>query len=228
MMVETTNKQLILDEQLLNTHFAEAYRALRANIAFSTIDRPVKTILITSAAPLEGKTTTVINLGIIMAQAGPKVVIVDADFRRSSLDQVLGVTPDGQRFLAGLSNVIVGSRSLDEVIVPTGFAGLSLLPAGEPPAKPAELLGSEAMRVVISQLAARADIVLLDSPPCLIYSDALVLSRMTDGVLYVLRAGRQDKAAQRRVQKQLLQAKAQILGVVFNDVEAGESTRNYA
>ncbi len=227
-MKEATQPPLVLEPQLLSTHFAEAYRTLRANIGFSSIDQPLKTILITSAAPLEGKTTTVINLGIIMAQADSRVLIVDADLRRPSLHQALGHAPNGQRPLKGLSNVIVGTCPLDEAIVPTGFAGLSLLPAGVMPPNPGELLGSQRMQAAIGELAQRADFVLIDSPPCLLYADAFVLSHMADGVLYVLRAGAQDKAAQRRVQKQLQQAKARMLGVVFNDVEVEESASSYA
>jgi Mrp family chromosome partitioning ATPase len=94
-MTENRHEQLVLTDETLNTHFAEAYRALRANISFSSIDRPVKTILVTSAAPREGKTTTVINLGIILAQAGPRVLIVDSDFRRPSLHHIFGFLPNG-------------------------------------------------------------------------------------------------------------------------------------
>src|ERR1700682_3992796 len=103
-MTEQRQDQLVLTDETLNTHFAEAYRALRANISFSSIDRPVKTILVSSAAPREGKTTTAINLGIIMAQAGPRVLIVDADFRRPSLHRLFGLVSQGKRALTGLSN----------------------------------------------------------------------------------------------------------------------------
>jgi protein-tyrosine kinase len=230
-----TKDQLVLNEALLNSHFAEAYRALRANIGFSSIDQPVKTVLVTSASPREGKTTTVINLGIIMAQAGTQVLIVDADFRRPSLHTMLGSSMARGQFWSdseftppGLSNLIIGNKVFAEVVLPTQFAQLSLLPAGVMPPNPGELLGSERMRTVIKDLTERADMVLIDSPPCLLYSDAVVFSRVTDGVLYVLRSGPQDKAAQRRVQKQLQQAKARVLGVVFNDAEVEESASSYA
>src|SRR5207245_11026778 len=107
-----------MTDETLNTPFAEAYRALRVNISFSGIDRPVKTILVTSAAPREGKTTTVINLGIIMAQAGPRVLIVDADFRRPSLHHIFGFLPNGKKTLPGLSNLIVGNSSAAEAPLP--------------------------------------------------------------------------------------------------------------
>jgi capsular exopolysaccharide synthesis family protein len=228
MTAEQKMNQLVLTDETLNTHFAEAYRTLRANISFSAIDRPVKTILVTSAAPREGKTTTVINLGIIMAQAGPRVLIVDADFRRPSLHHIFGFLPNGKKILPGLSNLIVGTAQPEDVVLPSGFARVSLLPAGAMPPNPNELLGSQRMRAVMEELSLHFDYLLFDSPPCLLYSDAFVLSPMTDGVLYVVRSGSQDKAAQRRVQRQLQQAKARMLGVVFNDAEVEESVGHYA
>jgi len=220
--------QLILTDETLNTHFAEAYRTLRANISFSSVDREVKTVVVTSASPREGKTTTVVNLGIIMAQAGPRVLIVDSDFRRPSLHHLFGFLPNGNRTLPGLSNLIVGNSRLQDVVLPSGFARVSLVPAGIVPPNPNELLNSQRMKSVIEELQENADIVLFDTPPCLLYSDAYLLAPLTDGVLYVVRSGSQDKAAQRRVQRQLQQAKARMLGVVFNDAEAEESSGTYA
>src|SRR5438445_6578056 len=161
-----TKDQLMLNEELLGSHFAEAYRALRANIGFSSIDQPVKTVLVTSASPREGKTTTVINLGIIMAQAGAQVLIVDADFRRPSLHKIMGSTlahkslwSDSDFTPPGLSNLIIGNKVFAEVVLPTQFAQLSLLPAGVMPPYPGELLGSERMRSVVKDLAERTDTV---------------------------------------------------------------------
>src|SRR4030088_921886 len=104
-MTEAKRSELVLTSDTLQTHFAEAYRALRANISFSGIDQPLRTIVVTSAASNEGKTTTVINLGIIMAQAGPRVLIVDTDFRRPSIHEVMGLWHSSQGPLVGLSNV---------------------------------------------------------------------------------------------------------------------------
>ena len=220
--------QLILTDETLNTHLAEAYRTLRANISFSSIDQSVKTMVVTSAGPREGKTTTVINLGIIMAQAGPRVMIVDADFRRPSLHHIFGFLPNGRKVLPGLSNLIVGNSRLQDVLLPSGFARVSLVPAGIVPPNPNELLSSQRMKSVIEDLAEHADVVLFDSPPCLLYSDAFLLGPLTDGVLYVVRSGSQDKAAQRRIQRQLQQAKIGMLGVVFNDAETEEASSTYA
>src|SRR5207249_7409180 len=119
------------------------------NISFSSIDRLVKTMVVTSAAPREGKTTTVVNLGIIMAQAGPRVLIVDADFRRPSLHHVFGFLPNGKRVLPGLSNLIVGNSRLEDVLLPSGFARVSFVPAGILPPYSNELFTSQRMKPVI-------------------------------------------------------------------------------
>ena len=230
MTKDKEEKLLILDEETMRSPFAEAYRALRANISFSSIDEQVRTVAVTSAAPGEGKTTTAINLAIIMAQAYPRVLLVDADFRRPSVHQMLGAwpaTPSSAR--VGLSNVIVGSAKLDDVVLETQFEHLGLVSAGAIPPNPNELLGSRRMESVMKELTEMADVVLIDTPPCLLYSDAYVISHLVDGVLYVLRAGGQNKAAQRRVQRQLQQSKARLLGVVFNgvDVQDGSSAYDY-
>lgn len=221
----TPEKQggLVLTAETMNTPFAEAYRSLRANIGFSGLEQTVKTILVTSASPREGKSTTLLNLAIIMAQAGPRVIAVDADFRHPALHGLLGRNANGVRPRPGLSNLIGGTATVAEVVLQTGFPRLGLVPAGYVPRNPGELLGSRRMRAVIDELAGQADFVLLDSPPCLQYADALVLSGMVDGILYVVRAGPQDPMAQRRVQRQLQQAKARMLGVVFNGADAGQS-----
>jgi capsular exopolysaccharide synthesis family protein len=231
------NRTLLTDDTL-STPFAEAYRALRANITFRridrfTIDRPARTILVASASPGEGRTTTAINLGIIMAQSSPSVLIVDTDFRKPSMHKHLRTHANGHGPGVGLSDVLVGAAGVDEVMLDTPFPRLSLITAGTEPPNPSELLGSERMHLFLSELQERADIVLLDSPPCLNYADAFLLARIADAVLYVVRAGHQEKSAQHRVQSQLQAAKAWVLGVVFNDVgekgpRAGVSTNGHA
>lgn len=218
---------LLLNEETLRSPFAEAYRALRANISFSSIDERVRSVAVTSAAAGEGKTTTAINLAMIMAQAHPRVLLVDADFRQPSIDQLLAVGSPTNTPAIGLSNVIVGSAKLEDVVLDTPYERLSLIPAGAIPPNPNELLGSRRMLTVIKELTELADFVIIDTPPCLVYSDAFVISRLVDGVLYVLRAGAQNKAAQRRVQRQLAQSKARLLGVVFNDVDVEDGSAGY-
>ena len=167
---------------------------------------------------------------LVVNDDGAVEAAVDADFRRPSVHQMLGAwpaTPNSAR--VGLSNVIVGSAKLDDVVLETQFEHLGLVSAGAIPPNPNELLGSRRMASVMKELTEMADIVLIDTPTCLLYSDAFVISHLVDGVLYVLRAGGQNKAAQRRVQRQLQQSKARLLGVVFNgvDVQDGSSAYDY-
>jgi capsular exopolysaccharide synthesis family protein len=218
---------LIHQEDMLRSPFAEAYRALRANITFSGVDHRVRSVAVTSAAPGEGKTTTAINLAIIMAQALPRVILIDADFRRPGIDQSLGAGPPINRQGAGLSDVIVGSTKLEDVVLETSFTRLFVIPAGAIPPNPNELLGSKRMEATIKELTELADFVIFDTPPCLLYSDAYVMSRLVDGVLYVLRAGAQNKAAQRRVQRQFTQSRAHVIGVVFNAVDVDDDSSAY-
>lgn len=218
-MTEARHDQLVLTDETLHTQFAEAYRALRSDILFSSAEGSVRTILVTSALAREGKTTTVINLGVIMAQAGPRVLIVDADFRSPSLHHAFGFLPNGKTAPPGLSTVIAGSAHLDDVLVPTGFTRVTLVPAGAMPRNPNELLSSPRMKVVLAGLSELADVVLIDSPPCALYSDAYVLAPLTDGVLYVVRSGSHDRDLHRRVHRRLERAKARMLGVVFNGAE---------
>jgi capsular exopolysaccharide synthesis family protein len=217
---------LILDDATMSSHFAEAYRALRANITFSSIDKPVRSVVVTSAVAGEGKTTTAINLGIVLAQSGLNVLVVDADFRRPSVHELLGIA--GSRTMAGLSNLIVGEAEIEETILQSAAVPrLGIVPAGAMPPNPSELLGSQRMHVVLENLKQLAQVVILDSPPLMVYADALLIARMVDGVLYVLRAGGQDKSGQRRIQKQLEQAKARVLGVVFNAADVDEASYGY-
>jgi protein-tyrosine kinase len=225
-LMPATSDGLVLNELTLTTHFAEAYRALRANISFSSVDEPLRSVVVTSASASEGKTTTAINLSLVLAQAGMSVLLVDADFRRPSVHELLGIP--GARSMRGLSNLIVGDAVLEDTVLQSPLEPkLGVLLAGPLPPNPSELLSSHRMQTVLDELKEAADLVLFDSPPLRIYADALLLSRLVDGVLYVIRAGGQDKAAQRRIQKQLQQAKARVLGVVFNAADVDESSYGY-
>jgi protein-tyrosine kinase len=229
-VADSSSRPPVLGEGSLDSRFAEAYRELRANINFGSIDQPVKTIVVTSASRGEGKSTTVLNLAVIMAQAGLQVVAVDGDLRASSLQRMVaslqGIDADHVP-KSGLSSIILSSANVKTAVVPTHFERVSLLPAGPIPPNPSELLGSQRMQRVVTELSQSADYVIIDSPPCSVYSDALMLSRMVDGVVYVIRTGTQSKARQQRVQKQLQQAKARVLGVVLNDVQVGNTKSGY-
>jgi capsular exopolysaccharide synthesis family protein len=216
----------VLQRETLGSRFAEAYRALRANISFRGAEQAFQSIMVTSAAQGEGKTVTVVNLGIIMAQADLRVVVVDADLRQSSMQDAmseLGAWTAAEASTRGLTDVLIGTADIDSVLVTTRYENLFVVPAGPKPPNPSELLSSERMRQMLADLGDVADCVLIDTPPCLLYSDALLLSQMVDGVLYVVRSGTQDRAGQKRVQQQLQQAKSRVLGVVFNEVEGTDA-----
>ncbi|MBI2677330.1 MAG: polysaccharide biosynthesis tyrosine autokinase [Candidatus Koribacter versatilis] len=197
------------------SEIAEAYRALRTSILLSSLGAPPKCILVTSALPQEGKTTTCINIAIVLAQKGAKVLLVDADMRRPSIHNKLALRARG-----GLSTLLTGSDTMANVLVnSTEVPNLHVLPAGPPPPHPAELLGSTVMKSYILEWREKFDHVIIDSPPCLSVTDAVLLSVDVDAVALVLRSGQTPKDAVRRARNLLFQVKAKVLGVVVNAVD---------
>lgn len=191
---------------------SEAYRSLRTNLQFSAVDKPLKTLLVTSANPIEGKSLTVANLGVVMAQAGHSVVLIDADLRRPTLHRIFGLTKE-----EGLTNALLqGNPSPDGYLQATKVENLRVLTSGPLPPNPSELLSSERMRKLIEHLKGQADVLLFDSPPSLAVTDAAVLSSQVDGVLLVVDAGacRRDLAA--RAVEGLSKVGGNVLGAVLN------------
>jgi capsular exopolysaccharide synthesis family protein len=190
---------------------AEAYRTLRTNILFSSLDRPLRTLLITSTAPNEGKSTTLANLAVTMAQAEQRVLLVDCDLRRPSLHTLFGLSNE-----QGLTSAILAQ---DEGVPPlqaTSVPGLSVLTSGPLPPRPADLLGSRRMAAMIERLSASADMVLFDTPPVVAVTDAAALAPRVDGVLLVLHAGHTRRDRAREARQLLEKVKANIVGVVLN------------
>jgi len=190
---------------------AEAYRTLRTNILFSSLDRPLHTLLVTSTAPNEGKSTTLANLAVTMAQAEQRVLVVDCDLRRPSLHSIFGL-PNERGLTSALLEQGEGPLPIQETSVP----GLQLLPSGPLPPRPADLLGSRRMGVLIERLRTAADIVLFDTPPVVAVTDAAVLAPRVDGVLLVLQAGHTRRDRARQARQVLEKVKANIVGVVLN------------
>jgi capsular exopolysaccharide synthesis family protein len=191
--------------------FAEAYRTLRTSLQFSNLDTNRRTLLVTSAVAEEGKTTTIANLGVVMAQAGRKVLLVDADLRRSMLHRVFHL-PDQP----GLTDLLLADAAPDEsCLTATAISNLYVLPSGPLPPTPSELLGSERMNKLIGQLCTLADIVLFDSPPVLAVTDAAVLASHADGVLLVVESGRTPKEEARKALHSLQSVGARVLGTVL-------------
>ncbi len=194
----------------------ESYRVLRTNLQFLVLDRPLKSMVVTSAAPGEGKTLTTANLAIVIAQGGDRVVVVDADLRRPALHRAFGL-PNRP----GLTNVLVGGAALDSALQETNIGGLQVLTSGPIPPNPAELLASRAMRDLLAELGERFDMVVVDSPPALPVTDALVLSRSVDGVLMVVTAASTPYQVVQRACDALKKVQARLLGVVLTQVRFG-------
>jgi len=189
---------------------AEAFRQLRTNLRFVDVDKPPRRIVITSALAGEGKSTVSANLARLVAQAGEKVVLVDADLRRPTIAATFGV--DGH---IGLTQVVAGDVDVTEAVVESGVPNLTLLPAGRIPPNPSELLGSDRMRKVIDALA-RDHLVLLDAPPLLPVTDAGLLTAMCDGALLVQAAGKTQIEHSQHCRRVLDQVGGRLLGVVLN------------
>jgi capsular exopolysaccharide synthesis family protein len=201
---------------------AECCRSLRTNILFSSADRQLKTIVVSSANPREGKTTSVIYLGTTMAQSGQRVLLVDTDMRRPRLHTPMGISRQ-----TGLSNLIVGDKDYDEVIKTTEIPNLFVLPCGPLPPNPAELLMSHKFAVVLDELAKRFDRVILDSPPLQLVTDAVVLSKQADGVILVVHADRTLRDDIKRATRQIRHVGGAIFGVIVNAIDDSKSTYYY-
>jgi len=193
---------------------AEACRAVRTNLLFMSPDRPLRTMLVTSSGPREGKSTTVIATGIAMSQSGGRVLLVDTDMRRPRLHRALGVPNE-----KGVSSVLVGDADLDDVLKSTEVPGLFLIPSGPIPPNPAELFHTQAFRDFVASVTARFERVIFDSPPVNAVADSAVLATQVDGALLVIRADATNKALARRAVRVLTDVKAKVFGAVLNDVE---------
>jgi len=197
------------------SQMAESYRALRTSLLLSNLGAPPKVIMVTSARPQEGKTTTSINSAIVLAQKGVRVLLIDADLRRPSVHKTLGMGPR-----SGLSNVLTGSTTLEQAITPSPILpNLFVLSAGTPPPNPAELLASSNMKDVLAELRGQYDHIVLDTPPTLSVTDAVVLSPRVDAIILVIRSGQTTKQALRRARDILMQVNAHVTGVLLNAVD---------
>jgi non-specific protein-tyrosine kinase len=201
---------------------AEAYRTLRTNLLFSSLDRPLHTILATSTAPDEGKSTTLANLAVTMAQSEQRVILVDCDLRRPSLHTLFGLNND-----VGVTSMILAQDDAPIPLQATGVAGLSLLASGPLPPRPADILGSRRMEQVIARLRAEADVVLFDTPPVVAVTDAAVLATRVDGVLLVFQAGRTRRDRARQSRQILEKVKAHVVGVVLNGAHLDDEYNYY-
>ncbi|TYQ10708.1 UNVERIFIED_ORG: capsular exopolysaccharide synthesis family protein [Gordonia westfalica J30] len=201
------------------TAVAEAFRRLRSNLAFVSVDHPARKILVTSAAPAEGKTTVSLNLAAALAESGHKVIVVGADLRNPILASRLGLRDD-----VGLTDALRGEAAVADLVQASGVTGLSALGCGPIPPNPAELLGSDRAQQILAELGEEYDYVIIDSPPIMPVVDAAVLAQWVDGVVMVVRVNQTKKASLVETLEELRTARANVLGVAINGspVAAGD------
>ena len=194
---------------------AEAYRVIRTSIQFAQAGKELKTIALTSCTPNEGKSTTVANLAVVLTQAGKSVLLIDCDMRNPTVHKNFKLFNK-----VGLSSCISMGTALEDAVQATEIENLEALTSGVIPPNPSELLGSERMQQLLSRAREEYDYVLIDTPPVLPVTDALVLSSIVDGVVLVIDSGEVKVEMARDVKNQLVQADANILGVVLNKVRS--------
>jgi non-specific protein-tyrosine kinase len=200
---------------------SEAYRTLRTNLSFYSVDDPIRTLVVTSPAPDEGKSTTIANLAVTMAQSGRRTILVDCDLRRPTLHELFDAD----------NNTGITSMVLDEDAAPplrkTEVENLWLLPSGPKPPNPADLLGSRQIDRVLTQLQDQADIVLLDAPPVIGVTDAAVLGAKADGVLLIISAGKTRREHAERAKELLERARVRIIGAALTNAQTDNNLNAY-
>jgi capsular exopolysaccharide synthesis family protein len=201
---------------------AECCRSIRTNILFMSPDRPLRTMVITSPSPQEGKTTSAINLGVTMAEAGGRVLLIDTDMRRPRLHRSFGVPNQ-----TGISTVIVGKATIEEAVKRTDVPNLDVLPCGPVPPNPSELLHTDRFAAVLEDCKKLYDRIILDSPPTSAVTDPAVLGNLTDGVVLVVKAGETTRESAMHARRQLLGAKARLFGVVVNAIDFSNPAYGY-
>ncbi len=216
----------LISHNMPQSQMSEAFRALRTSLLLSQADHPPQVILMTSALPREGKTTAAVNLAVTLAQLGDKTLLVDADLRKPGINRALSLV-DGKH--AGLSSYLAGVSSLDLITVPhPAITNLAAIPTGPIPPNPADLLSSRRLTELVADLRSRYKFVVIDSPPIMAATDAVILSVVVDGVLLVVRSGETPKEAFTRTRDLLAGVKCRVLGVVLNAVDASSPDYYYS
>lgn len=201
---------------------SEQYRTIRTNIQFSTVDEAIRSIVVTSAAPGEGKTTTVSNLAVVFAQQGKKVLLIDADLRKPTTHYTFQIMNT-----KGLTNVLTKQIHFHEAVQETVMENLNILTSGPIPPNPSELLASNAMKQLLKEAYKLYDLVLFDSPPILAVTDAQVLANLSDGSIMVTSSGFTDKDVAVKAKELLEDAKSKLLGAILNNKQVNEKSYYY-
>lgn len=200
---------------------SEAYRTLRTNLSFYSVDDPIRSLVVTSPSPDEGKSTTAANLAVTLAQSGRRTLLVDCDLRRPSLHELMG-KPEAP----GLTNVLLGET--EEIpIQATDVENLYLLTSGPPPPNPADMLGSRRLDSILQRLSDEFDMVLFDAPPVIAVTDAAVLGAKVDGILLVLQAGKTRRDHAERAKELLEKAKVRIVGATLTNAPKDSAVGGY-
>lgn len=216
-------RQMLLTYYAPRSNISEAYRSLRTNLQYFNADKPLKSLLITSAIAKEGKSTISSNLGITMSQRGLNTIIIDGDLRKPALHKLLDMD-----LKKGLTDCIINPEmSIDDIIKKTSIENLSLITAGDTPPNPTDLLESESMKTIIKKIKKRFDFVIVDSPPIMVVSDAVVISRILDGVLIVIESKRTRKDAIYKSKEIIENVGGKVLGVVLNKSHFSRIDRLY-
>lgn len=215
-------KRFLITDLDPRSPIVEAFRTLRANIRFVGVDHHIQTLLITSSAPTEGKSAISVNLAVAYAMSGKKVMIMDADLRRPSLHKFLQCSN-----AFGLTNILLGQRTVPDSIQKTKVEGLSLIASGPLPPNPAELLGSNNMDSILAQVEAEFDILIIDTPPVLAVSDALLLAPKADGCLLVTASLGTKREAAKAAKAALDKAQARVVGTVLNNFQVDQASYYY-
>lgn len=220
-MVGTTSRHLIADK-LPKSPISEQYRTIRTNIQFSLVDQQLRSVMVTSSGPSEGKSTTASNMAVVFSQQGKKVLFVDADLRKPTAHYTFQ-----QENFKGLTTVLTKQSELFETINSTRIANLDILTSGPIPPNPAELLSSRAMEELLAAAYKQYDMVVFDTPPVLAVTDAQVLANQCDGTILVVASGSTDKDSAVKAKELLEAAKAKLLGVVLNRKKQKDSSYYY-
>jgi protein-tyrosine kinase len=201
---------------------SEQYRTIRTNIQFSSVDEEIKSIMITSAEPGEGKSTTTANLAVTFAQQGKKVLLVDADLRKPTVHYTFQV-----QNIYGLTNVLTKGKTIEQAISATDVENLDVLTSGPIPPNPAELLASKAMLDFLTKVEAQYDVILFDTPPILAVADAQILANLCEGSVLVIASGKTETEKVMKAKELLAAAKGKLLGAVLNSKKMDKSSYYY-
>lgn len=217
-----------LTQRSLITHnnskspISEQYRTIRTNIQFASVDKEFKSLMVTSAGPGEGKSTTAANLAVVLAQQGKRVLLIDADLRKPTVHYTFKVSN-----IYGVTNVLTRQKTLQDTAVTTKIPDLDVLPSGPVPPNPSELIDTKSMTSLIEEAGVMYDYVLFDTPPVLAVTDAQVLSNKVDGVILVVSSGKTQIEGAVKAKELLSHAQAKILGTVLNGKEVKNDNYYY-